>query len=96
MIFKGETRDEWHAKNSARVDKWRRRDAPAIARIEARWRAECEWHPWFAWWPVEVGDGKTAWLQTVERRLKYRDKPRIMAQWYIRTHEYILPGEDAE
>jgi hypothetical protein len=73
------------------VAKWERRDAPKIARIEAQWRYECEWHSWFAWFPVEVGDGQTAWLQTVERRLHFRDKPTIMATWYIRGYDYQCP-----
>ncbi len=26
-------------------------------------------HPWFAWYPVQLNDGRTAWLETVKRRL---------------------------
>lgn len=90
MIFQGETDEERLAKTHKMVEKWRRDDAPALARIEPQWRAECKWHPFFALLPVEVGDGKTVWLQTVERRLKYREKPKIMAAWQIRTYEYRL------
>jgi hypothetical protein len=26
------------------------------------------WHPWFAWYPVDIGGGRCAWLETVERQ----------------------------
>lgn len=26
------------------------------------------WHDWFAWFPVDVGHGESAWLETVKRR----------------------------
>ena len=28
-----------------------------------------EWHRWFAWFPVMLPDGRTAWLCWVERRV---------------------------
>lgn len=90
MIFRGKTHEQRMDENSVLVDKWQRQDAPRLARLEAQWRAECEWHLWFAWFPVEVGDGETAWLQTVERRLKWLDKPTIMASWKIRQYTYRL------
>lgn len=33
-------------------------------------RRECEWHNWFAWYPVCLTNsgGKKAWLETVGRR----------------------------
>lgn len=27
-----------------------------------------DWHDWFAWHPVRVGDGDCRWLETVERK----------------------------
>lgn len=42
-----------------------------------------EWHRWFAWYPVQVGDGTTtAWLMTVERK------------FWGDTHGYRLPQEE--
>lgn len=26
------------------------------------------WHPWFAWFPVEVSNDELRWLETVERK----------------------------
>jgi len=31
-------------------------------------RTDFQWRPWFAWFPVNVGYGKTAWLQWVEKK----------------------------
>jgi hypothetical protein len=91
MLFQGETREQYWAKNKALVEKWEREDAPAVARILPQWEMERDWHPWFAWLPVDVGDGKTAWLHTVERRLRFPDnKPTIMASWQVRSHVYRL------
>lgn len=28
-----------------------------------------KWHPWFAWYPVEVAEGDYRWLEYVERKL---------------------------
>jgi hypothetical protein len=28
----------------------------------------CDWHPWFAWYPVEVGN-EIVWLESVERKM---------------------------
>lgn len=30
-----------------------------------------EWHRWFAWYPVRVGQRDCRWLETVERRAAY-------------------------
>jgi hypothetical protein len=27
-----------------------------------------EWHTWYAWYPVSVGEGDSRWLEHVERR----------------------------
>lgn len=31
------------------------------------------WHPWFAWHPVSIGDGKCVWFETVYRRFYSTD-----------------------
>lgn len=36
-----------------------------------RQHRERSWHRWFAWYPVVLQDGRTAWLQTVERIFIY-------------------------
>ena len=45
------------------------------ANWRARLRRNMQWHRWFAWRPVELGDygypeGLTAWLETIERKLE--------------------------
>lgn len=30
-----------------------------------------DWHRVFVWWPTDMGDGRTVWLQWVERRFKF-------------------------
>lgn len=32
-----------------------------------------EWHPWFAWRPVQVDDYDCRWLETVQRKGKFVD-----------------------
>ena len=27
-----------------------------------------EWHDWFAWWPIKVGEREWRWLEFVERK----------------------------
>jgi hypothetical protein len=34
-----------------------------------------QWHPWFAWYPVRIGDECCAWLELVERRGEYWSDP---------------------
>ena len=42
---------------------------------ETRKRRLTDWHPWFAWRPVQAGEHK-AWLEWVERRLSFKpDQP---------------------
>lgn len=41
-----------------------------------RWAAKREfrltnWHPHFAWWPVNVGGNDWRWLEVVERKLEF-------------------------
>ena len=43
---------------------WEERKAAKIAYKE-------EWHPWFAWFPVRVGDRDCRWLETVERKGRF-------------------------
>lgn len=26
------------------------------------------WHPWFAWFPITLGEGNCRWLEVVQRR----------------------------
>jgi len=66
MIFKRKTPDAWHAKNSARVAKWRSSFRAKRERLLPQWKAECEWHPWFAWYPVFTINSKWVWLSFVE------------------------------
>ena len=47
----------------------------------------CDWHDYFAWFPIHVGyeDGKSkfAWLETIERRGSYTwDDYRNMPEWF--------------
>jgi hypothetical protein len=39
-----------------------------------------EWHRWFAWRPVLLVDGRTAWLEIVDRRLVFAH-PDCGAEW---------------
>jgi hypothetical protein len=36
------------------------------------WRGHGPWERWFAWYPLMI-NGRSVWLQTVERRYQYRD-----------------------
>jgi len=36
------------------------------------WRGHGAWEPWFAWYPLMI-NGRSVWLQTVERRYQYRE-----------------------
>lgn len=44
-----------------------------------KYAKECEWHNYFAWWPIKY-KGCTWWLERIERRYafygfwEYRDK----------------------
>lgn len=94
MLFKRKTHQQLMRENRAWVEKQKRKDAPKIAKMYNRWERECKWHNWFALWPVDVADGKTAWLQTVERRIKYRmSEPRIVVEWMFINYEYRLKDD---
>jgi len=34
-----------------------------------------EWHGWFAWYPVKIGENLWAWVEWVERRGTVRQYP---------------------
>lgn len=53
-----------------------------VARLE-------QWHPYFAWHFVELANGETRWLQTVERRLE-GGKAKIDSDGLILIWEYRL------
>lgn len=38
------------------------------ASLDAKIKRRAEWHRWFAWHPVRVGDHDCRWLEWVERR----------------------------
>lgn len=46
------------------------------------------WHPWFAWFPVRVGDARV-WLEVVDRKLVYHHEycPYDGADWVYRLRE---------
>lgn len=88
MKFIGQTNKQWHEENTKLVNKWIREDAHKIDLISSQWKYEKKWHSWFAWFPVKIDDGVSAWFEFVERKLESNDKPRIMASWYVRTYQY--------
>lgn len=94
MIFDLETTAARDAKNSAWVEKMRSDFSAQRERLRPQWEAECQWHPWFALLPVDVGSyekPQIAWLHRVERRIEYRDEmPIIKASWSLRTFEFRL------
>lgn len=49
-----------------------------------RWtpKDECEWHKWFAWHPVMIGN-QSIWLETIQRKMRY-------IGWEMYTVEYKL------
>jgi molybdopterin-guanine dinucleotide biosynthesis protein A len=51
------------------------------SRADERRKRKEQWHPWFALWPVHLGSGRWAWLQTVERRVYF-------ASAYDGTYEF--------
>jgi len=40
-----------------------------------------DWHRWFAWRPVDV-DGSWVWLEFVERKRCYEDRPPYDFSWW--------------
>jgi hypothetical protein len=91
MIIHRMSSDEWHKRNSAQVEKWRKAWAKRREQLRPQWERECQWHRHFVWFPVDVGYDKSAWLMFVERRIKYRSEmPEIRASWSLREFEYRL------
>lgn len=42
------------------------------------WKARLEnWHPYYAWLPILVGDQDTRWLEWIERKGTYHFAPYI-------------------
>ena len=37
---------------------------------QKRWSRVTDWHKWFAWYPVTIGDTRV-WLEVVSRKLSY-------------------------
>jgi len=38
---------------------------------EEKRAAKCEWHRWFAWYPVQIDERECRWWEYVERRGMY-------------------------
>lgn len=47
-----------------------------------------EWHDWFAWYPVRMGDNDCRWLETVERKW-----PFARVGWPLYRPKEKSPGE---
>ena len=43
-----------------------------------------EWHRWFAWHPVQLTDGRWAWLCDLMRRGQYWHTPEAWWEWEYR------------
>lgn len=55
------------------------------------------WHHVFAWWPVPLGNGIYCWLETVERRYKW--KGRMTDRFYdpmYRRIEFAATSHEKE
>lgn len=48
-----------------------------------------EWHDYFVWWPMQIKSHECVWLETIERRAKYRTK-----QYYPITHWHTWERPD--
>ena len=46
------------------------------------WRGHGAWEPWFAWYPLMI-NGRSVWLQTVERRPGYREINGVVERRWI-------------
>lgn len=40
---------------------------------ETKFKAKHEWHRWFAWHPVRIGDNNCRWLEFVGRKGRFWD-----------------------
>lgn len=50
-----------------------------------KWIKKKEWHRYFAWYPVEIGLFKKAWLETVERRKVCSEEYLGLCWWEYRV-----------
>jgi hypothetical protein len=56
---------------------------------ETQWKKECQWHRWFAWKPVMLGESsrcanKKIWLEWCERRLTDHFTDRgLFLRWLV-------------
>lgn len=47
------------------------------------------WHPWFAWHPIQLEDGRMAWLCQVERQWRVDECANWAgdsSRWVYRAH----------
>jgi hypothetical protein len=71
-----------------------------VARLHARFerfKAELEWHRWFAWYPVRLSDTQECvWLETIEIRgvshIYQPDPADMWREWYRLIPEYETRG----
>lgn len=47
-----------------------------------------EWHRWFAWYPINLPDGKSVWFERVWRRTLLKEVPYY--GWGILQNGYTL------
>jgi hypothetical protein len=59
-----------------------------------RMQAECEWEPWFAWFPVRIREGDCRWLEYVERKRWWSHSDIVWASaWATTKWEYrVIDG----
>ena len=50
--------------------------------VMAEYRVAQEPKAWFAWRPVELGDGRKVWLQTVKRHAHAMDNKKHCWKWH--------------
>lgn len=50
------------------------------------------WHPWFAWHPVTLPNGRRAWLRWLERRLDAGPYPKVRIGYDYRLPRRRLAG----
>lgn len=95
MIFHHTTREDEDTRRRIVIQRWKDAYAEQKEKNHPTWLFEREWHPWFAWFPVDIrGDHPaTAWLSWVERKLMSSREPDILASWQIRSYVYRLPPE---
>lgn len=53
-----------------------------------RYLTQQSWHPWFAWRPVTLEDGRAAWWERIERKIVPQELPPFARGFYR-----IPPGD---